>query len=216
MTYVNVWKRVFDVCCAMLLLVVLSPALLFVAVLVMAASKGPAFFLHERLGRGGKPFRLIKFRTYYQRDCHTGRQLTVADDPRVTPIGKALRAYRIDEWPQLVNVLLGQMSLVGPRPEVAEFVSDYAPEDRDIVLSVRPGITGATQLRCHREAAWLGQIADPVRFYREAVLPQKVKSDRAYVLNLSFWGDASILLQTALFAVGLHYPAQLDMGHHEL
>ena len=197
------------------LLAVLSPALLFVAALVMATSKGSAFFLHERVGRGGKPFRLIKFRTYYQRDCHTGRHVTVADDPRVTPFGKALRACRLDEWPQLVNVLLGQMSLVGPRPEVAEFVDDYAPEDRDLVLSVRPGITGATQLRCHREAAWLGQAADPVRFYRETVLPQKVKSDRAYVLHLSFWEDASIILQTVLFAVGLHHPAPLELGHHE-
>ena len=216
MMYANGLKRPLDVCCAMLLLAMLSPALLLLAVLVMATSQGPAFFLHERIGRRGKPFRLIKLRTYYQRDCHTGRHLTVSNDPRVTPIGKVLRAYRLDEWPQLVNVLLGQMSLVGPRPEVAEFVNDYPPEDRNIVLSVRPGVTGATQLRFHQESEWLGQAADPVRFYREAILPQKIKSDRAYVLSLSYWRDVSIIWQTVVFATGWYHPSPCNIDHHEV
>ncbi len=192
-------KRAFDLVVALAALVALAPLLVLVALAVKLTSRGPVLFHAERAGRGGRPFRLHKFRTMTHGAA--GPALTTADDARVTLLGHALRRTHADELPQLWNVVTGEMSLVGPRPEDPRFVAADDPAWRR-VLSVRPGITGPTQLAfAGREAALLG--GDPERGYRERVLPEKLRSDLDYATGRSFAADLAILGRTALFAVGV-------------
>ena len=186
-------KRAFDVVVSLLLLLLLSPAFLVLAVLVAVSSPGPVLFRQQRVGRGGVPFMLLKFRS--MRLHAGGPEVTSAVDPRITPIGRLLRKLKLDELPQLFNVLKGEMSLVGPRPEVPRYVEHYTSEQRE-VLSVAPGITGLTQLRFRNEEELLRDRTDVERFYTEELLPLKLSMDLEYLRTRSFRRDARLLVET--------------------
>lgn len=189
-------KRAFDLVVSAVGLVLLAPLLTIVAVLIRLDSPGPVFFRQERVGRHGRPFRIHKFRTMRHARPEAGLAITVGTDPRVTRLGAALRRYKIDELPQLIDVLLGDMSLVGPRPEVPEYVVCYSEADREIVLSVRPGITDRASLEFSNESELLAIAEDPHRFYIDEVLPIKLRYYREYVASRSLIGDLRIILDT--------------------
>ncbi len=177
-----------------LLVPLLALPLLIVTLAVLLDSPGPAFFRARRMGFRGRPFEMIKFRT--MRVDNAGHSVAGANDSRITPVGGFLRATRLDELPQLWNVLRGEMTLIGPRPELEEFVELHAEEYREI-LAVPPGITGPTQLRyAGIEPHLLSLHADPERFYREELVPDKVKLDLAYARSRSFAADLAVLART--------------------
>jgi lipopolysaccharide/colanic/teichoic acid biosynthesis glycosyltransferase len=188
-------KRVFDIVVAAVALMVSSPILLLAAILVRATSPGPIFFRQERMGRGFRPFRIYKFRSMVENAASKGSLVTSGADPRVTPVGRILRATKIDELPQLINVLLGDMSLVGPRPEVRKYVELFR-DDYAEILQVRPGITDPASIKYRNEEEILGQAADPEREYCERVLPEKIRLAKEYVRNSSLWLDFLIVLKT--------------------
>jgi lipopolysaccharide/colanic/teichoic acid biosynthesis glycosyltransferase len=188
-------KRAFDLLGASLGLILLAPLLLLIALWIRLDSPGPVLFRQQRVGRGGQLFTIYKFRTMQQRAV-AGPQLTVGADPRVTRAGRFLRQYKLDELPQLWNVVLGSMSLVGPRPEVPRYVACYPPEQRRMVLSVAPGITDWAAIHYKDENAILARAADPERAYVDAVLPVKLDYYVRYVRERSFWGDLRILAHT--------------------
>lgn len=189
-------KRAFDVVCSAVGLIVLAPLLAVVAVLIVADSPGPVFFRQKRVGRHGELFRIHKFRTMHHEPLQKGLSITVGADPRVTRVGAVLRRYKLDELPQLIDVLRGSMSLVGPRPEVPEYVAHYSDQDRKIVLSVRPGITDHASLEFSDESLLLAGAADPQRLYIEMILPKKLRLYRAYVQMRTMTGDIGIILKT--------------------
>jgi lipopolysaccharide/colanic/teichoic acid biosynthesis glycosyltransferase len=189
-------KRAFDLVCSTIGLIVLAPLLAVVAVLIMSDSPGPVFFRQKRVGRHGELFRIHKFRTMRHEPLQNGLSITVGADPRVTRIGAVLRRYKLDELPQLIDVLRGSMSLVGPRPEVPEYVAHYSDQDRKIVLSVRPGITDHASLEFSDESLLLAGAADPQRLYIEMILPKKLRLYRAYVQMRTMTGDIGIILKT--------------------
>lgn len=189
-------KRALDVLCSAVGLVLLAPLLGVVAILVAIDSPGPVFFRQERVGRFGRTFRIHKFRTMRHDPTPTGPSLTVRADPRVTRVGAWLRRHKVDELPQLIDVLRGDMSLVGPRPEVPEYVAHYPDADRAIVLSVRPGITDRASLEYSEESALLAPAADPHRVYIEEILPKKLRYYREYVAANSVLGDIRIIVAT--------------------
>ena len=195
-------KRAFDLFCSAIGLLALAPVFAVVSVLIVRDSPGPVFFRQVRVGRQGGLFRIHKFRT--MRHDLVGKRLsiTVGQDPRVTRIGAFLRRYNIDELPQLIDVLTGSMSLVGPRPEVPEYVALYPERDREIVLSVRPGITDRASLEFSDESALLAGALDPQRVYVEEILPTKLRYYLDYVATRTFAGDIDIILKT-LFKVFL-------------
>lgn len=190
------FKRAFDVLCAALgLLILLVPGLL-VAAWIKRDSPGPVFFRQERVGRGGRLFRIHKFRTMRVDAPSLGPQITIGADPRITRSGRWLRASKVDELPQLLDVLRGEMSLVGPRPEVPRYVALYPAELREMVLSVRPGITDPASVSFRHESELLAAAADPERAYVEAVMPQKLKLSVEYIERASVLGDLRVILQT--------------------
>lgn len=186
-------KRVFDVAFSIGSLVVLTPFLLYVAAWIKLDSPGPVFFRQARVGRHGRDFRIFKFRTMASDAERRGPQLTVGADRRVTRAGAWLRKYKVDEIPQFFNVIVGDMSLVGPRPEVRRYVDLYDPATRDEVLSVRPGITDLASIEYRDENALLARSADPERTYVEEVMPAKLALCRRYIREQSFWGDLRIM-----------------------
>lgn len=188
-------KRAFDLLGASAGLLLLAPVLLLIALWIRLDSPGPVLYRQQRVGRGGRLFTIYKFRTMRQRPVD-GPQLTVGADPRVTRAGRFLRHYKLDELPQLWNVVQGSMSLVGPRPEVPRYVDCYPPEHRRVVLSVAPGITDWAAIRYKDENAILARAADPERAYVEAVLPVKLDYYVRYVRERTFWGDVRILAHT--------------------
>ena len=194
-------KRLFDLLLASAALLLLWPLLLLVALVVKLDSPGPVFFRQERVGRYGVPFRIHKFRT-----MHTGAaglQITVGEkDPRITRSGAVLRRTRLDELPQLLDVLRGRMSLVGPRPEVPRYVAHYPPALRALALAVRPGITDPASLRYINEAALLAAAADPEREYIENILPAKVAQAAAYAQQATLGSDLRVLLATLAAVLG--------------
>jgi lipopolysaccharide/colanic/teichoic acid biosynthesis glycosyltransferase len=183
--------RWLDVLISAVLLVALAPVLVVVAVLVAATSTGPVLFRQERVGRNGRPFTLLKFRTMTA--TTGGSLLTVGDDARVTRIGRPLRRYRLDELLQLVNVLRGDMALVGPRPELPDFVDERLAA----LLDRRPGITDPASLAYRDEAALLAQQEDPDAFYRQVLLPAKAQLSADYARRRTCWTDLWVLLRTA-------------------
>jgi len=194
-------KRIFDCLVAALGLILSLPLMAVIALLIKLDSPGSVFFAHERVGRHGRKFKVLKFRTMVQDAPKLGGAITAGHDPRITRIGRLLRATKLDELPQLWNVLKGEMSLVGPRPEVERYVQLWEPELRELVLSVRPGITGLTQIRYRHEERLLAQQPDPEKYYREVLLPLKLASDAEYVRRRSLLFDFYLLLRTfvALF-----------------
>lgn len=188
-------RRALDVLASSVGLVLLSPVFAAVAVAIAATSPGPVFFRQVRVGRHGRPFRMYKFRSMRVDAEALGGQLTVSGDPRVTRVGAFLRSSKIDELPQLINVLRGEMSLVGPRPEVPRYVALYTPEQRR-VLEVRPGITDPASIRYRDESAVLAQATDPERAYIEEVLPHKLAINLAYLDRRSLASDVGVILAT--------------------
>lgn len=189
-------KRAFDIGSSALVLLALFPVLLVLALLVALTSRGGAFFRQVRVGKGGGEFRLLKFRTMRPASEALGQITVGTRDPRVTSIGYFLRKTKLDELPQFWNVLVGDMSVVGPRPEVPKYVALYSPEQRR-VLRVRPGITGPASLQYIDENELLGRSADPERVYIEVIMPAKLDIDLRYVERASFSSDLGIMLATA-------------------
>ena len=189
-------KRAFDLALAALGLVLLSPLLAAIALAVTLDSPGPVFFRQERVGRGGVPFRIHKFRTMRHDAAGAGPQLTVGADARITRVGAFLRRTKLDELAQLLDVLAGSMSLVGPRPEVPRYVALYPAALRDVVLSVRPGLTDLASIEFRDEAALLARAADPEREYVEVVMPRKLALAARYVKARSLALDVTILWRT--------------------
>ncbi|WP_374675030.1 sugar transferase [Ideonella sp.] len=188
-------KRLLDILGSLagLLLLALPGAL--VALAIRLDSPGPVFFRQERVGRHGRPFRIHKFRTM-RVDAERSGQLTVGEDRRVTRVGRVLRAHRLDELPQLIDVLLGDMSLVGPRPEVPRYVALYPADLRQRVLAVRPGITDPASLAFRGEAEQLAAAADPEREYVEVILPRKLALAADYADRASLWTDLALIWRT--------------------
>lgn len=189
-------KRLFDLFFTIPGVVVLSPVLILLALWVHFDSDGPIFFRQERVGRYGVLFRIFKFRTMVTDAEKRGKQITVGNDSRVTRSGEVLRKYKLDELPQLFNVILGDMSLVGPRPEVPRYIAEYTDEERAEVLSVRPGITDNASIEFRSENEILGRAQDPEWAYINEVLPIKIGYYRDYVNNHSIVGDFKIILKT--------------------
>lgn len=187
-------KRVFDLVSSVIGLVVLAPILVLVSLFVWLGDRGPVFFRQERVSRGGRIFRIHKFRT--MRVANTGSQVTSADDDRITPLGKVLRKTKLDELPQLIDVALGDMSLVGPRPEVPRYVAMWGDEARAEILSVRPGITDPAAIAYRNEQDELAAAEDPEAHYTQVILPRKVAMYRDYVRNRSFAGDIKVIFGT--------------------
>lgn len=196
MSLYPVAKRTFDAVAAAAGLIVLSPVIAGIAIAIKRGSKGPLLYKGTRVGMNGEPFHMLKFRTMVVDADKIGGSSTPEDDPRITPIGKTLRKYKLDELPQLINVLKGDMSFVGPRPQVQWAVDLYSPEEREI-LTVRPGITDEASLKFSNEAEILKGSKDPDKDYIEKIHPEKMRLSREYVRNRSFSGDLSIIARTA-------------------
>jgi lipopolysaccharide/colanic/teichoic acid biosynthesis glycosyltransferase len=197
-------KRLFDLIVAAGALLMLSPLLLLLALAIRFDSPGPVFFRQVRVGRHGREFRIHKFRTMVADAPALGLPLTVGDDPRITRVGRWLRGTRLDELPQLLDVVRGSMSLVGPRPEVPRYVAQYPAELRERVLAVRPGITDPASLAGLDEAAALAAAADPESEYVNVLLPRKLRLAADYAERASLATDLGVLLRTvkALLARG--------------
>ena len=189
-------KRFFDFCVSGVGLIFLSPIFLLIAALIRLDSHGSVFFRQERVGQFGRIFKIHKFRTMVVNAEARGMQITVGADPRVTRIGVFLRRYKLDELPQLIDVLFGDMSLVGPRPEVPRYVACYPQELKELVLSVRPGITDRASIEFKDENEILGRAVDAHHAYVTEVLPIKLGYCAEYVRNRSLLGDIGIIIST--------------------
>lgn len=190
-------KRLFDIVASLLGLLLLFPLFILVAGLIKFDSVGPVFFRQERVGRGFRPFYIMKFRTMVQDAKRGGRLITIANDPRITRVGRFLRKTKIDELPQLINVLKGEMSVVGPRPEIRKYVELFR-EDYEEILKVRPGITDMASVKYRDEATAFGTAENPEQEYLKRVLPDKIRLARQYVEKASFLFDLKLILQTIL------------------
>jgi lipopolysaccharide/colanic/teichoic acid biosynthesis glycosyltransferase len=194
-------KRLFDLLLSSLGLLTLAPMLLLIAVLIKLDTPGPIMFRQERVGRFGRPFRIHKFRTMRHEPAGQGPQITVGADRRITRVGGFLRASKLDELPQLLDVWLGDMSLVGPRPEVPRYVAHYPAGLREKVLSVRPGITDIASIEYRDESAVLARAADPEHAYVHEVLPHKLALAARYVERSSLWLDVWLIWRTVVAIV---------------
>lgn len=189
-------KRLLDIVASLLGILLLSPAFLLIAIVIKVGSRGPVFFRQTRIGRDSTPFRIFKFRTMVVEAERKGLQLTVGNgDPRITGAGSVLRALKLDELPQLFNVLVGDMSLVGPRPEVPRYVQLYDDRQRE-VLRVRPGITDPASLAFRDENALLGGEADPEAAYVQKLMPAKLDINLAYLESRTFGSDLAVIFRT--------------------
>lgn len=188
-------KRILDVWCSTWGLVLLLPLFLIVGIAIKVTSRGPVFFLQTRVGRDGRPFTLLKFRSMFDNRSNSGSAITVSGDSRVTPLGIVLRKYKIDELPQFWNVLKGEMSLVGPRPEVECYVRNYTRLQRE-VLRVLPGITDEASIVYRREEHILSQHADPEEYYRTVVLQDKLELNLEYLEHIRLSRDLALILST--------------------
>lgn len=189
-------KRMFDIVCSTLGLLLLSPVFLLVSLLILVGDGKPVFFSQERIGYRGRAFRICKFRTMVRDAESLGKPLTVGRDARITRIGRRLRKYKLDELPQLFNVLRGEMSLVGPRPEVSQYVRLYSREQRKI-LGLMPGITDPASIAYSDESRLLANLDNPEQYYIEFVLSDKIRRDLEYAANATLWSDLMVLIKTA-------------------
>jgi len=200
-------KRVFDFIAASAGLLFLSPIMLCAALMIKLDSRGPVFFKQERVGKNFRPFLIYKFRTMVVHAQLKGSLITFSDDPRITRAGHFLRKAKIDELPQLINVLKGDMSLVGPRPEVPRYVEMFR-KDYDEILTVRPGITDLASLKYRDEAAVLAATKDPEWEYVASVMPEKIRLAKQYIREASFLFDLKLILRT-LFKIIVYEKAKL-------
>ena len=187
-------KFLFDRLASFFGLLIIWPVLIIVAILIkIKMPGGPVFFTQERVGRNGKLFTMYKFRSMTV--SHSGSSISVAGESRITPFGAKLRKYKIDELPELWNVLIGDMSFVGPRPDVPGYADMLKGEDRDI-LKLRPGITGPASLKYRNEEELLSHVDDPIKYNNEVIFPDKVRINLYYLYNYSFWTDIKLILCT--------------------
>lgn len=188
-------KRLFDIVTSGLGLLVLSPLFLIIAIWIKLDSKGPVFYRQVRVGRNNKDFRIFKFRSM-RVGSDKGSLVTIGGrDPRVTRSGYWIRKFKLDELPQLINVFIGDMSLVGPRPEVRHYVDYWTPEQMH-VLDVRPGITDPASIKFRNENELMEKAEDPEKYYIEVIMQEKLKLYLEYVNNHSFWGDIGLIFKT--------------------
>ncbi len=189
-------KRMFDIIFSFLGLILLLPLLLLIALLIKLESKGSLFYLQTRVGKHNKDFKIFKFRTMFVGSDQKGL-LTLGDrDPRITKTGFFLRKYKLDELPQLINVFIGNMSFVGPRPEVRKYVNYYSQEDL-IILSVKPGITDYASIVYRNEAELLKGVNNPEQFYIETIMPEKIKWNKKYINSHNLLTDFKIIFKTS-------------------
>ncbi|MEQ2025049.1 sugar transferase [Xenorhabdus szentirmaii] len=194
LTY-DIFKKLFDFISSFMGIVILSPILIFIALWIKMDSKGPIFFRQKRVGKYGKPFYIHKFRSMTL-DAEEKGQLTIGNDSRITSSGKFIRKYKLDELAQLIDVLLGTMSLVGPRPEVPKFIDKYPLDIRKEILSVKPGITDLASIEMINENEILSQYPDPHQAYIDIIMPIKAKYYLDYVKQKSFFLDVKIIFKT--------------------
>lgn len=199
-------KRALDVMGSVLALLLLLPLIAVVGFLIKLDSPGPIFFRQERVGRGGHPFRIYKFRSMVTGAERAGTALTVRADPRITRFGLFLRKSKLDELPQFINVLVGDMSIVGPRPEVPEFMKFYPPDQRAIILSMRPGITDYAAILFRNESSLLDSQRDPIGVYRREIMPIKFAYYERYSREISVPNDFRIILATFLLLLAGRVP----------
>lgn len=190
-------KRVFDLFLSAIGLMILFPLFGVIATLIKLDSKGPIFFKQERVGKDGEIFKIFKFRTMRVDGEDNGRQITVGNDIRITKIGKSIRKCKIDEFPQLINVFKGEMSLVGPRPEVPRYVGLYDEEQVQVLL-LKPGITDYASIKFRDESEILGRSIDPEKEYIEHIMPMKLSLNLKYIDRISCFEDVRIIFQTIL------------------
>jgi lipopolysaccharide/colanic/teichoic acid biosynthesis glycosyltransferase len=193
--YASYGKRVLDILTASVGLILLSPVLAIAACCIKLSSRGPVFYRQVRIGQDARPFQILKFRSMTMETSERDLKITIAGDSRVTPVGEFLRRYKVDELPQLWNVIRGDMSLVGPRPEVPVYIEEYTPEQR-VVLSARPGITDPASLAYRYEEEILAGQTDPEQFYRTKILPDKLVRNRTYLEKITFQNDIRIIVKT--------------------
>ena len=189
-------KRLFDFIASFYGLILLAPIFVLVALWIKIDSSGPIFFRQDRVGFQGTLFRIHKFRTMVSDAEKERKQITVGADSRITNVGSFLRKYKLDELPQLIDVLVGDMSLVGPRPEVPKYIDCYSDDEKHEVLSVRPGITDNASIEFRDESELLSMSKDPEATYINEVLPKKIALYRKYVREHSFFGDVGIIFKT--------------------
>jgi lipopolysaccharide/colanic/teichoic acid biosynthesis glycosyltransferase len=197
-------KRAFDIVASIILLIILVIPMLIIAVLIVTDTKGPVFFRQVRITTYGKEFRIHKFRTMYQAEYKGGSQVTVKNDSRVTKVGKVLRKYRLDEFPQLIDVLVGDMSFVGTRPEVPKYVEQYTNEMKATLL-LPAGITSEASIRYKDEAELLDGAENVDKVYIEQVLPAKMKYNLKSIRHFSFLGDLMTMVRTVFAVLGKEY-----------
>jgi len=188
-------KRFFDFIISLIVLIIFGPLFLILGILIKKDSKGPVFYRQVRIGKGGKPFRIFKFRTMVNNADKSGVTSTKEDDVRITKMGKFIRKYNLDELAQFINVLRGEMSIVGPRPEIPYYVNMFTEEEK-VILSVKPGITDWACIWNPDEGKLLAGSDDPDRDYLEEIRPEKIRLQLRYVKEHSFWIDLKIMLMT--------------------
>lgn len=191
-------KRLFDIILSLFGLAIISPVFILVSLFIKTESPGPVFYRGTRIGRKGEPFKIFKFRSMIDRADKVGGPSTANDDPRLTKIGKFMKKYQIDELPQLINVLKGDMSLVGPRPEVPVYADLMTDEEKKAILSVRPGMTDFASLWNFHEGEILEGSPDPEKIYLEKIRPEKIRLQLKYVKERSLWVDLEIILKTVI------------------
>ncbi len=201
-------KRCLDLVCACSLLLLALPVLLVCALIIKLDSKGPILFRQVRMGRNSRPFRMLKLRTMIH--CVRGRSYTLGADPRITPAGQWMRRHKLDELPQLWNVLCGEMSMVGPRPVIPELTREFR-RDYQRLLAVRPGLTDPAALKYYRESELLAVMHDPMHHFKAVVTPDKLRLSATYLEYATVWSDLAIMAQTAQALLphprrGLHRP----------
>jgi len=194
-------KRLLDFIASFYGLILLSPIFVLAALWIKIDSRGPIFFRQERVGFQGSLFRIHKFRTMVLDAEKKGKQITVGADSRITTVGSFLRKYKLDELPQLIDVFVGDMSLVGPRPEVPRYIDCYSDDEKHDVLSVKPGITDNASIEFRDENELLAGSKDPEAVYINEVLPKKIALYRKYVKERSFFGDVSIIFKTIFLII---------------
>ncbi|UAG19722.1 sugar transferase [Paraclostridium bifermentans] len=190
-----VFKRIFDIGASFFGLVILSPILLLIAILIKIDSKGPVFFKQQRVGKNKKNFEIYKFRTMVTDAEKIGKQITIGNDSRITNVGKFIRKCKLDELPQLINVFKGEMSLVGPRPEVPKYVDLY-DEYQEQILLVQPGITDYASIEFRNENDILGESSSPEETYIKDIMPTKIELNVKYIKNISLVEDFKLILKT--------------------
>jgi len=188
-------KRIFDILASIFGLIVTAPVFLIIAVLIKVKMPGPVFFRQNRVGRHGKLFKMVKFRS--MKVNHGGNTISVKGESRITPLGAKLRKYKLDEFPEFWNILTGDMSFVGPRPDVPGYADKLEGDDR-LLLTIRPGLTGAASLKYSNEEELLALQSDPVKYNDEVLYPDKVRIDINYIKHWSFWLDIKIIIFTLI------------------